>query len=126
MGRRRKHVTDAELAVLKLLWRTPCLTAREITKKLYKGTTSSEIGTVQKLLQRLEAKRLVERNRRTHAHLFSATVSQTEFAGRQLEQMAEKLADGSLVPFIMHLVRAKRLSEREKCEIRQLLEDEAE
>ena len=98
------------------------LTAREITEALYGDSTASNIGTVQKLLQRLEAKRCIRRDRRTYAHRFFTTVSQTNVAGQQLQLLAEKLSDGSLTPFVTHLVQSRRLSKKEKEEIQRLLE----
>ncbi len=50
-------------------------------------------------------------------------MSRSEFSGRQLEYMADKLTDGSLAPFIMHLVKGKRLSKKEKEDIRKLLNE---
>lgn len=118
---RTPRVADAELSVLRVLWDAQPLTAREITETLYGSTSNSDIGTVQNLLKRLEAKRLVKRDRRRHVHQFSVTLDRTEFAGRQMESMAEKLTDGSMAPFIIHLVKGERLSEKEKQEIRDLL-----
>jgi predicted transcriptional regulator len=117
------RVTDAELSVLKALWIGEPRSARSITMELYRSTTPSDIGTVQKLLQRLEAKRLIKRDRRGHTHQFSTTVNRTEFAGRQLERMARNLTDGSVTPFLMHLVDAKRLSKQDLRELRQLLRE---
>ncbi|HUG89344.1 MAG TPA: BlaI/MecI/CopY family transcriptional regulator [Planctomycetaceae bacterium] len=119
----REPITDAELDVLKLLWGGAPLTARELTEQLYGEPTAATIGTVQKLLQRLEAKNCVRRDRRRYVHRFTAKVSQTDVAGRQLELLARKVADGSLAPFITHLVQARRLSEDEKAQIRRLLEE---
>lgn len=114
-------VTDAELGVLKMLWEKDPLTVREITEELYGSVSNSDIGTVHKFLQRLEVKGIVSCDRSRHTHQFSATVSRTEFAGKQLEKMAKKLTDGSLAPFIVHLMQAKRLSQRDLDEIRKLV-----
>ena len=123
MASPKEPITDSELEVLKLLWLGTPLTAREITETLYGEPTTSSIGTVQKLIQRLEKKGCVRRDRRRYVHLFTAKVSQESVAGRQLELLAERVSDGSLAPFITHLVQAKRLSKKEKDEIRQLLEE---
>ncbi len=119
----RESIADAELEVLKVLWAGEPLTAREVTKAIYGEPNTSNIGTVQKLIQRLEKKGCVKRDRREYVHRFSAKVSQTAVAGKQLEVLANKVADGSLAPFITHLVQAKRLSKKEKEDIRRLLED---
>jgi predicted transcriptional regulator len=116
-----RHATDSELAVLKQLWASGAMTARSIAELLYPAASPSDLGTVQKLLSRLEEKGLVERERRPPAHLFRATASMEEFVGEQLEAMAAKLSDGSLAPFVTHLVNARGLTKRERHEIRKLL-----
>jgi BlaI family penicillinase repressor len=116
------HATDAELAILKLLWEREPLTAREIREELYPEGSPSDQATVQKLVQRLEQKQLVARDRRSFAHSFRATITREELAGNQLEALAEKLTDGSLVPFLLHAVSAKKLSADERSEIRRLLD----
>jgi predicted transcriptional regulator len=118
----RPHATDAELAILKLLWEGGPLAAREIREQLYPGGTPSDHATVQTLLGRLERKRLIRRDRSEFAHSFTATVSREELAGDELEALAAKLTDGSLVPFILHAVSSKQLSAKERNEIRELLE----
>ena len=118
----RPPATDAELAILKLLWESESLTAREIRERLYPGGTPSDHATVQKLLQRLEQKKLVTRDRRSFAHSFRATASREALAGEQLEALASKLTDGSLVPFILHAVSSKPLTSQEREEIRRLLD----
>jgi predicted transcriptional regulator len=115
-------IPDAELQVLKVLWAHESMTARELAETIYHVADNSTVGTVQKLLQRLEKKGCVRRDRTQFAHRFSAKVSQAAVAGSHLEMLAKKVADGSLAPFITHLVQAKKLSAQEKAEIRRLLE----
>ena len=123
MAAPRESIPDAELEVLKVLWANEPLTVREITAAIYGSPSTSKIGTVQTLIQRLEKKRCVKRDRSQYVHRFSARVSQADVAGGQLEALAQKVCDGSLAPFISHLVQAKRLSREEKDEIRRLLEE---
>lgn len=120
----QSQLPDAEIAVLKSLWEKAGLTARDITQFVYGNTSSSHIGTVQKLLQRLEKKRYVERDRSKAVHRFHACLTRDEVASKQLDLLAEKLADGSLSPFVTHLVNAKRLTQKERAEIRKLLDEE--
>jgi predicted transcriptional regulator len=122
MAVKPQQVTDAELPILRLLWDRQPLTAREIREALYPGEAPSSHGTVQTLLARLEKKRLILRDRTEFAHRFTAAVSQSSLAGQQLEALAEKLTDGSLVPFILHAVWSKKLSPKERQEIQKLLE----
>ena len=122
MARRPRSVTDAEMAVLRVLWGRGPLTAREITSAVYPDGGETEFASVHSFLQRLERKGLVTRDRSGFVHVFSAAVSQSDVAGQELEALAEKLAGGSLAPFLMHLVQRERLTEEEVAEIRRLLD----
>jgi predicted transcriptional regulator len=122
MPRRTQSVTDAELAVLKILWARGALTAKAITAALYPNGAESEFASVHSFLQRLERKGLVERDRSAFVHSFSATVSQADITGQELESLAARLGESSIAPLIMQLVEQKRLSEKEAAEIRKLLD----
>jgi BlaI family transcriptional regulator, penicillinase repressor len=122
MSQSTSHVTGAELKILQVLWEDGRVGARQITESIYGAASASHVATVQKLLQRLEAKGFVQRDRSGHIHTFEATISFTAFAGGQLEQLAQRLTEGSLVPFITHLVQAQKLSPKERDEIRRLLD----
>lgn len=123
MPRRQEPLPDAELQVLKALWETSAATARELAASIYGGADATTIGTVQKLLQRLEKKGCVRRDRREFVHRFSAKVSRDEVAGWHLNAAVCKFADGSLAPFLTYLIQGQRLSEAEKAEIRRLLDE---
>jgi len=116
-------VTDTELNVLKTLWEEPARSAREVAGSLYEEVNPSSMGTVQKLIARLEEKGMLARDDSQTPHRFEATLSREDVAGMQLDEFAGKLSEGSLSPFVMHLVRAKKLSKSDKEEIRRLLEE---
>ena len=122
MRARSRHPTDAEIAVLRQLWQDGPVTARDITGRLYPSAKASDIATVQKLLQRLERKGYVHRERKPPAHVFEAKVSQQELAGEQLEEMARKLSDGSLTPFITHLASNQSLAESDRRQILEMIQ----
>ncbi len=117
-------IPDSELQVLKLLWANECMTTREIAESIYGVADNSTVGTVSKLIKRLETKRCVKRDRSQYAHRFSAAVSQSDIAGWHLDSIAKNVADGSFAPFITHLVASKKLSKKDKEEIRRLLDEE--
>ena len=122
MNKRPQAVTDAELAVLKVLWQEGPQTAKALTEAIYPGGGDSEFGSIHSFLQRLERKGLVTRDRRSVVHLFSATASQADVANSELEKLADRLGDGSIAPLIMHLVEGKRLTKKEAAEIKKLLD----
>ena len=100
-----KTITDAELTVLRWFWEHGAATARTVAQDLYPECTASDLATVHSLLQRLEAKKLVVRDRSQHVHTFSAAASQSEVAGRELQALADKLADSQDDPYVAPFVR---------------------
>jgi predicted transcriptional regulator len=115
MTRKPQDVTDAELAILQVLWDRESATVRELTEKLYPTGTGSDLATVQKLLKRLEAKRCVKRDRSSWPHLFRPGIAREDLIGRRLQTTADELCAGSLEPLVTHLVRSRLTSDqREK------------
>lgn len=123
MARTPQDVTEAELSVLQVLWEEGPTTIRRVTEVLYPGGGVSQYSTVQKLLERLESKKYVARERTASAHTFRATVDRDGLIGRRLQDVAEKLCGGSLTPLLTHLVKAQRLNAREREELRNLIDE---
>jgi predicted transcriptional regulator len=117
-----QDVTDAELAVLQALWERGSATIRQLTDELYPDGNEAHYATVQKLLERLEAKGHVRRDRGGHAHRFSARTDRYTLIGHRLRVMAEKLCGGLMGPLLTHLVRAEALSSEERQELRDLID----
>jgi BlaI family transcriptional regulator, penicillinase repressor len=123
MARTPQDITDAELAVLQVLWDEGPSPIRRITETLYPAGTTAQYATVQKLLERLELKDCVARDRRAPVHFFSATLHRDALVGRRLQAVAEKLCGGSWTPLLTHLVQTERLSEQDRQMLRQLIDD---
>lgn len=117
-------LANAELAVMELLWEKSPRTARDLREHLYAADTKAQHGTVQRLLQRLEDKGYVARDKTLPVHLFSPEVSREAYAGGQLESLADKLTGGSLAPLITHLLAEKRLPPDEIQRLRRILDEE--
>ena len=116
-----KSVSDGELGVLEVLWIQGQATVREITAEVYEDQSFSKYQSVQKLLERLEKKGCVKRDRSTTAHTFEPTVERDEIIGHRLEQVAETLCDGSLTPLLMHLAGRTRLKPSERAALQKLI-----
>ena len=123
MARTPRDITDAELSVLEVLWDDGPATIRRLTDVLYMPPSVAHYATVQKLLERLESKGCVVRDRSLAIHIFSAAISREVLIGRRLQAVAEKLCGGSLTPLMTNLVRSKRLTPKERREIRKLMEE---
>lgn len=119
----KQPLANAELAIMNLLWQNERMTARQLRELLYPDADRAQHGTVQRLLQRLEEKGYVHRDRQLPVHFFSAVVSRQSYAGKQLERLADELTSGSIAPLITHLVEHKKISAGEIDRIRAILDD---
>lgn len=115
-------IADAELAVLQALWQRGAATVRQLRDAVYPGGGATEYGTVHKLLERLENKNCVRRERRGREYLFHATVDRDEVIGRELSALVDKMCGGSLQPLLSHLVRVKGLTADELRELLALVD----
>ena len=122
MSERPPDVTDAELAVLQTLWERGTATIRQITDVLYPEGTTALYGTVQKLLERLEGKECVRRDRDTWPHQFSAAIDRETLIGWRLRATAEKLCGGSMAPLLLHLLKTEQFNPAERQELRSFLD----
>ena len=118
-----ERLTNAEMAVMELLWNSEQLTARQIREQLYGDSDKAQHGTVQRLLQNLAEKGFVHRDRSLGVNLFSAIVGREAYGGLQLESLAEKLTGGSIAPLLTHLLDEKKLDKAEIKRLRKLLEE---
>jgi len=116
------QVTDGELSILQVIWERGEATSREITAALHQEVTDPKISSVQKLIERLEAKGCVERDRSQRAHCFRPLVSHEEFLRSRLQALADRLCDGAVTPLVTTLLRSEGLSRKERDQLRLLID----
>ena len=121
-SRKRIVIPDAELAVLKVLWERDAATIREVMEVLYPEGDTSDYATVQKLLDRLQARGCVARQREARANVYRATVDRDHLIRAQLHEAADKLCEGSLTPLLTQLVDAEHLSSEDIKTLRALVD----
>src|SRR2546421_10935113 len=123
MARSSRDITDAELTVLQTLWDHGSATIRQLTDAIYPDGGAAHYGTVQKLLDRLEAKGHVVRERQDNVNVYAPTTGREDLIGRRLQNVAEQLCGGSLTPLLTHLVKHQRLTARVRQVLRALIEE---
>src|SRR5262249_35043545 len=101
MPRTPQDVTDAELTVLQVLWEKGPCSRRQIADALYRDVGPAQYATVQKLLERLEAKVCVTKETRDGLLTFGAALDREELIGRRLLDVADKLCGGAGTPLLM-------------------------
>ncbi|MDR3636085.1 MAG: BlaI/MecI/CopY family transcriptional regulator [Isosphaeraceae bacterium] len=121
MARTSQDVTEAELALLQALWDNGPATIRQLAEGVYGDAGASTYATVQKLLERLEAKQCVSRDRTGSVHAFRAALDRDALIGRRLRAVADSLCGGSVAPLLTHLVEREGLTDKELSELRALV-----
>lgn len=114
--------TDAELSLLRLLWKNGPSTVREVREEL---GTSVGYTTVLKLLQIMLGKGLVERDETGTAHTYSPKEPQERTEKRIVSRLMDQLFDGSASRLVQRSLSAQRASKEELDAIRAMLNVEA-
>ncbi len=122
MKRNQVDVTDAELALLQALWDQGPATIRQLVERVYAQDGTSVYATVQKLLDRLETKECVVRDRSVPVHVFQAAIGRDELIGRRLRAVADSLCGGSLTPLLTQLVEGGELTAQDRKDLRALID----
>jgi predicted transcriptional regulator len=115
-------VTGAELKVLEELWRRGEATIGELRDLLYPQGGSSKFATVQKLLSRLVAKRIVRRRKEASNWVFLPLVARDDLIGGELRRVADRLGGNSMTPLLTYLVETGELTAKERSHLRRLLD----
>ena len=114
--------TEAELAILRVLWERGPSTVREVAEVL-EGERSAGYTTILKLLQIMTQKGLVRRNVSGRSHVYQASAP-AETTQRQLVQdLLDRAFGGSAQQLVLQALSARRASPAELAEIRRLLDD---
>ncbi|HUG95470.1 MAG TPA: BlaI/MecI/CopY family transcriptional regulator [Pleomorphomonadaceae bacterium] len=117
-----RPISDAELETLKVLWDLGPSAAGPVRHELARRGRIWAYMTTKTILDRLEAKRYVRRDRRTTPHIYLPILSVDQLARQQLGALREALFDGSDLPLARALLDGARLSKRDIAELRSTLD----
>ncbi len=116
----RQRPTDAQLAILSVLWKAGPSTVREVHEalpdELRRGYT-----TTLKLMQIMAEQGLAFRDETNRSHVYSAQVGEDETKGRLVDELMNKAFGGSAAQLVMRALSGSQASEQELAEIRALL-----
>ena len=118
MGRKKQlRLLASELEILDLLWRSGPLGIVDVQQGL---SGSPGYTTVQTRLNRMVEKGLVRRSKRRPTK-YSAAIRADSVASNDLNTLLDKVSGGRIVPLVAHLVKDRRLSQKEIRELKQLI-----
>lgn len=112
--------TGSELEILDVLWQRGQATVRELYEDL-SANKPLAYTTVLKLLQIMDEKGLVERDKNAKAHVYRAQQPQDETQKNLVSDLLEKAFRGSALKLVQHVLETKPASAEELAEIRKLI-----
>lgn len=117
-----RRPTDAELGILRVLWRIGPATVRRIHGDL-RAEHETGYTTILKLLQIMHEKGLVVRDESERAHVYEAAVQKEEVQGRLVTELLERVFSGSAESLVLRVLSTEKTSTEEIARIRALLDE---
>ena len=114
--------TDAELAILRVLWDRGPSTVREVHDAL-RSTQTSGYTSVLKLLQIMTDKGLVVRDETRRAHVYGPKLSEHRTQLQLLGDLVDRAFAGSSAKLVLQALSGRRASRDELRDIRALLDE---
>jgi predicted transcriptional regulator len=113
--------TDAELAILRVLWERGPSTVRQVHDVLSRDRPAA-YTTALKLLQIMTEKGLVRRDDTDRTHIYQARLSEEQTQRQLVRDLLDRAFGGSASKLVMQALAARRATPEELGEIRKLIE----
>lgn len=114
--------TEAELAILNVLWERGPSTVRQVQEKL-EASRGTGYTTTLKLMQIMLEKRLLGRDDSSHAHVYRAAYTRGKAQKQLLGQLVDQVFEGSAQQLVMKALSSKKSTPEELAEIKKLIAD---
>ncbi len=114
----RRKPTDAELAILRVLWMRGPSTVRDVAVEMGRENSYT---TVLKLLQIMADKGLVRRDDAARTHVYEAAESEDATQRQLLGDLLDRAFDGAAGKLVLRALESGKVTPGELTEIRKLL-----
>ena len=114
--------TDAELAILRVLWEQGPCTVRQVHETLA-DTRETGYTTTLKLMQIMADKGLVTRDESSRTHVYAPSVNAEHTQGQLVKDLVDRAFGGSAKALVLRALSAEGTTAEELREIRKLIED---
>src|SRR5262245_31524761 len=116
-------LTGQELEIMKVIWPRGEATIRDVYDEL-RARRSIAYTTVQTMMNILETKGHLKKQAGEKAYVYSPVRPQQTVVRSMVREFVDRVFDGSARPLLVHLLKDKGLSDRERKELQKLLEKE--
>ncbi|RZM27023.1 MAG: BlaI/MecI/CopY family transcriptional regulator [Sphingomonas sp.] len=117
-----ERISDAEHAVMEVLWDESPLTAQDVAERVdpAKGWSAN---TVKTLLGRLLAKTVIGHEADGRRYLYRPLVARDDYVTGESRRLMDRLFGGKLTPLVAHLAERDELTAQDIAEIEALLQE---
>ncbi|WAC23346.1 BlaI/MecI/CopY family transcriptional regulator [Blastomonas sp. SL216] len=115
-----ERISDAEHAVMEVLWQRAPLTATEVADALADAREWS-LQTVKTLLSRLTNKGAVSYDQDGRRYLYSPILEREDYVGDESRRLVDRLFGGRAAPLIAHLAEQQKFTAEDLAEIERLI-----
>ena len=122
MSRETPIPSNAELEILRILWKRGASTVREVHEQL-KHDRDVGYTTVLKTMQVMAEKKIVTRDESERSHVYAPAVEEKSVKRRLVSELLDKAFDGSAAQLVMQALSDKRASREDLRKIRKLLDE---
>ena len=119
MSGTRRRPTDAELAILRVLWTRGPSTVRQIAEMMGRETGYT---TILKLLQIMTDKGLVQRDESSRTHVYSPAYSRDHTERQLVTDLMNRVFGGSAAKLVLQALASTKASPEELAEIKKLID----
>lgn len=117
-----ERISDAEHAVMEVLWDEAPLTAQDVAERVAPARGWSA-NTVKTLLGRLLAKEAIAYEEEGRRYLYRPAVARDFYVAGESQRLIDRLFGGRLAPLVAHLAEQDALSDDDIDEIEALLKE---
>ena len=116
-------LTGQELEIMKVIWPRGQATVRQVYDAL-RDRRPIAYTTVQTMMNILETKGHLRKQAGEKAHVYAPVRAQHTVVRSMVREFVNRVFDGSARPLLVHLLKEKGLTDRERRELQKLLDEE--
>lgn len=116
------QISEAESAVMDVLWRNHPLAAEDVMAALSVSRDWQE-ATVKTLLNRLLRKGAIRAEKEGRRYFYTPVLERDDWVLGESEGLLERLFGGRVAPLVAHFSAHRKLSRKDIAELRRLLEE---
>ncbi len=117
-----ERISEAELAVLEVLWEHPGASASEVCKCVCEQRDWT-LATVKTLLSRLVQKQAIASQPDGRRYLYSPVIERADYVGGESRRLLDRLFGGRAASLVAHLAESEALTKDDLAEIEKLVKE---